>query len=168
MADRGAAVGVAPVKGAHVWDWPTRVFHWLLAGTVTTSWITGTLEVDDFDIHLMSGYSVLGLVVFRLTWGLIGSGPSRFASFVRGPLRVMRYAAGLRQRSPSHWPGHNPLGGWSVVLMLLVLAGTVAAGLFSDDEVLYQGPLAALISEDGRATATEIHELLTNLVLVLV
>lgn len=168
MSCEGAADGAAPMSGARVWDLPTRVFHWLLAIGVTFSWITGTLEVDDFDIHMMSGYCILGLLMFRLVWGLVGSGPSRFKAFVKGPGSVMRYAAGMRRRSPSHWPGHNPLGGWSVVAMLVVLLATITAGLFSDDEVLYQGPLAAMVSVDTRATATGIHHLLTNVVLLLV
>ena len=120
-----------------VWDWPTRAFHWAIVLIVPAMWATHKLE--RMDVHILLGQAMLGLVLFRLIWGLIGSSTARFSGFVRGPRAVARYLAG---RGGTVF-GHNPLGGWSVLAMLPLLAVQVGLGLFATDEDgLVSGPLS--------------------------
>ena len=146
-----------------VWDLPTRAFHGLLILLFALLWWSGKNE--RFDIHLVAGLTMLGLLVFRLIWGLIGGSTARFASFVRGPGAVIAY---LRGRSaPAH--GHNPLGGWSVLAMLLMLSVQVGLGLFSSDEdALHTGPLSDLVSFESAQRLLENHDTMFDILLILV
>lgn len=143
-----------------VWDLPLRLFHWLLVLLVIGSAVTGQFSADlgpwAARWHLLSGYGVLGLLLFRLLWGFAGSTYARFASFVRGPRAVLDYCREVLGRRPARpYPGHNPLGGWSVLAMLGCLAVQVGCGLFLADEDLgIEGPLAkhvAARTSDGLA-----------------
>lgn len=100
-----------------VWDLPTRVFHWSLALSFTGAFLTAESERWR-DVHVMLGYTLLGLIVFRLIWGLAGSRYARFSSFVAGPARVKRYLASLLTRQPEHHVGHNPAGALAIVALL--------------------------------------------------
>lgn len=146
-----------------VWDLPTRLFHWLLVLLFGFSWWSA--ENRELEWHALSGLALLGLLVFRLIWGFIGGSTARFATFVRGPGAALRYLRGDGQ-SPV---GHNPLGAYSVIAMLLLLAVQIATGLFSTDvDGLDSGPLNFLVTfEQGRAAA-EVHEGIFNLLLALV
>jgi cytochrome b len=130
-----------------VWDLPTRIFHWSLAALVVFSFATGKVGADWMQWHLRSGYAILALVLFRLAWGFVGSESARFASFLRGPRAAFAYARETLAGRHPFVPGHNPLGGWMVVAMLLAVAFQAATGLFSDDEIATQGPLAVKVSE---------------------
>lgn len=101
-----------------VWDAPTRVFHWLLAGCFAGAYATSEGR-GLMDVHLTLGYTMVGLMVFRVMWGLIGTRYARFTNFVRGPAAVARYASGMLSPKAEHPVGHNPLGAVSIVLMLL-------------------------------------------------
>jgi cytochrome b len=118
-----------------LWDVPTRVFHWMLVLAVFSSWLSHELEW--FTVHLWSGYSVLVLVGFRLLWGFAGSTHSRFRSFLRGPTALLNYCRGQEPERP----GHNPLGGWAVLLLLSLLLAQALTGLFNSDGLLYEGPM---------------------------
>jgi cytochrome b len=147
----------------NIWDRPTRLFHWLLVLAIPLLWWTA--EEERIDLHRLIGLSVLGLLLFRLLWGLFGSSTARFASFLKGPRGIMAYLAG---RAPPT-VGHNAIGGWSVIAMLTVLVGQVGLGLFSSDEDgLEEGPLAYLISSDLAEEAAELHEKLFDVLLVLI
>ena len=139
-----------------VWDVPTRLFHWLLLALLGFSWWSA--EMREMDWHRMSGTIVLGLVAFRLIWGFIGGNTARFASFVRSPGAVIAYL-----RSDSGGPrtaGHNPIGGYSVVVILLLLAVQLGTGLFAVDvDGIESGQLSFLVSFDQGRTAAEIHHL---------
>jgi cytochrome b len=136
-----------------VWDWPTRAFHWAIVLIVPAMWATHKLE--RMDVHILLGQVMLGLVLFRLIWGLIGSSTARFTGFMRGPRAVIDY---VRGRAGAAF-GHNPLGGWSVVLMLLLLAVQVGLGLFATDEDgLVSGPLSHLVSYDSARILAHRHE----------
>jgi len=126
-----------------VWDAPVRLFHWALAALAVFSFVSGKLGGAWLDWHMRSGYAILTLLLFRLAWGVVGSHTARFASFVRGPASVRTY---LRERGARGMPGHNPLGGWSVVAMLASLLVQAASGLFADDEIATRGPLAVKVS----------------------
>jgi cytochrome b len=135
-----------------VWDRPIRVFHWLIVLLVPASWATAKWHY--MDVHMLLGQLMLGLVLFRIFWGLIGSSTARFAGFVRGPGAVLGY---LRGRAAAG-PGHNPLGALSVLVLLTLLAVQVGLGLFaSDEDGLYQGPLARHVSDAASETLGERH-----------
>jgi cytochrome b len=162
---RRRTAGLNPVR---VWDLPTRLFHWLLVALVATSFATGKAGGNAMRYHELSGLGILALLGFRLAWGLIGSRPSRFAHFLAGPATVARYAAGLLRRdSPAHL-GHNPLGGWSVALMLAALLVQAGTGLFANDDIATAGPLANLVSKAASDRLTSVHHLNHEVILVLV
>jgi cytochrome b len=113
--------GSASPHQIRVWDLPTRLFHWLIVIFVVISFTTGIVGGNWMSYHLKSGYIIFTLLLFRLSWGFWGGRYSRFVSFVRGPITVMRYAKTLLLKdSPKHL-GHNPMGGWSVMAMLAAL-----------------------------------------------
>ena len=100
-----------------VWDWPVRLGHWLMVGGFIVAWLTSESETFRL-LHVISGATVLAVATFRLPWGFIGSRYARFVDFVRGPAAVKDYAAGLLKLEPAHHVGHNPAGGWAIVLLL--------------------------------------------------
>lgn len=151
-----------------VWDLPVRLFHWLLVMLVVVSFVTGELGGTWMQIHLWSGYTILGLLLFRLVWGVIGGHHARFSSFVRGPNAVLRYARTLWDRSAPRHLGHNPLGGWSVLAMLLLLLFQVATGLFANDDIFTQGPLYPWVGKATSDFLTEIHEVNQGVLLALI
>ena len=149
-----------------VWDLPTRLVHWLLVGLFAFSWWSA--ENGELAWHRLSGYAVLTLLLFRLAWGFAGSDSARFAVFVAGPRAVLAYARQLLRRPATPLAGHNPMGGWSVLGLLLLLLVQTGSGLFSVDvDGLESGPLSHRVSfSTGRAIA-ELHELSFNVLLVL-
>jgi cytochrome b len=143
--------------GVRVWDWPTRAFHWALVGLMVVSWVSVSIGGEAKLWHMRAGYAILALVLFRIVWGLAGSRHARFASFVRGPGAVLAYLKALGKRSKATYVGHNPLGGWSVVVLLLMLLLQAGTGLFANDDVITEGPLAPLIGKDLSDTVTWFH-----------
>jgi cytochrome b len=146
-----------------VWDLPVRLFHWLLVLLVTTSALSGSFAAEigseGMQWHKRSGYCILALVLFRAGWGFFGGTYARFANFVRGPRAVARYAASLLRPTHETHAGHNPLGGWSVVLMLLALGVQTTTGLFvSDEDLGVEGPLAHLVSNRVGDMLASVHE----------
>jgi cytochrome b len=145
-----------------LWDWPVRLIHWAMALLLPALWWTA--EEGMIEQHRLLGLILLGLVIFRLIWGFVGSESARFRNFLRGPAAVRAY---LRGEGPVR-PGHNPLGGWSVAALLAVLCTQLGLGLVAQDEYgLVAGPLNSLLSFDAAETATEWHEALFNGILAL-
>ncbi|MEO7744121.1 MAG: cytochrome b/b6 domain-containing protein [Usitatibacter sp.] len=140
-----------------VWDLPLRIFHWTLAGLVVFSFVTGKVAGPWLEWHMRSGYAILALVLFRLAWGVVGSQTARFTAFVRGPRAGLEYLEAALARRPLQVLGHNPLGGWMVVFMLALLLVQAATGLFVDDEIATQGPLAGTVSNALVARFTTLH-----------
>jgi cytochrome b len=150
------------VSGARVWDLPTRLFHWLLVVLLGFSWWSA--EVREMEWHFWSGLTVLGLLAFRLIWGAVGGSTARFASFVRAPGAVLAW---LRSKDQAKAPGHNPIGGYSVVLMLALLVVQASTGLFATDiDGLDSGPLSFLVEFDQGRTLARVHHLSFNLLLL--
>ncbi len=143
------------VTAVRIWDLPTRIFHWLLAASIVGSVISAKVGGNAMVWHLRLGYLVLGLLLFRLAWGLVGGRWSRFASFVRPPAAILRH---LRGDGAAPVAGHSPLGALSVLAMLGVLAAQVGSGLFADDEIANSGPLMPLVSGATSALATSWHK----------
>ena len=116
-----------------VWDLPTRVSHWLLAVSFAGAFLTAESE-QYRDIHIMLGYTVLGLIAFRLFWGFFGTRYSRFSSFAFGPHKVLEYLKSLLARPPQHYVGHNPAGSWAIYALLALgaLAGISGYALYAE------------------------------------
>ena len=155
--DSAQAVDPSLLRPVRVWDLPTRVFHWTLALAVVLLLITGQLGGNALVWHMRLGLLVLTLLVFRVLWGLVGGRWSRFASFVRLPGTVWRYLRG-QQRSDDHFEvGHNPLGAFSVLAMIALLAVQVATGLVADDEIATTGPLNKFVANATGLAASAWH-----------
>ncbi len=145
-----------------VWDLPVRLFHWTLAALILFSW--WSVHNHHTDWHIWSGCAILTLLIFRLLWGFVGSSTARISNFVRGPRAIAGYWRGT-------WRGvgHNPLGALSVLALLGAIAVQVGLGLFSEDEDgLYMGPLAQLISVEASDKARDLHETWFNVILALI
>ncbi len=150
-----------------VWDVPVRLFHWLIVVLFAFSWWSG--EEHYMDWHRWSGYGALALLLFRIYWGFAGTSTARFAAFLRGPGAVLGYARGLAQRPYVAGQGHNPIGGWSVMLMLAALTVQVCAGLFAVDvDGLESGPLSDYVSFETGRSAAKLHHLVFNIALAVV
>ncbi len=151
-----------------VWDIPTRLFHWLLVALVAFSFFTGKIGGTAMRYHEWSGFAILVLIVFRLVWGFVGGEQSRFITFVKGPATAIRYAASLLRKDSLRHIGHNPLGGWSILAMLVSLLIQVGTGLFANDDILTEGPLYDWVSKNTSDWLTGIHIINQNVLLVLV
>jgi cytochrome b len=117
-----------------VWDAPVRVFHWLTVACFAGAWITAESERWRL-LHATLGYTMAGLLVFRLVWGFVGSRHARFADFVHGPRAVMRYLGSLLRGQPQHHAGHNPAGALAIVGLLLLIALASVTGWAVYNEV---------------------------------
>lgn len=158
---------VTPIQ-VKVWDLPVRLFHGLLLALVGFSWWSGEQGGDRMNWHSWSGYAILTLVVFRIGWGFIGSDTARFVSFVRGPRASFTYLRSALKRQPKAYLGHNPLGGWMIMALLLVLLIQVVTGLLGNDDSDYQAPLAHWLSHDASSLMTTLHAYNFDLLLILV
>lgn len=145
-----------------LWDIPTRLFHWIIVCCIPLAWWTA--EIDNYDVHQWIGYTVIVLVSSRIAWGFLGSRHSRFSDFLVGPGRVLAYVRG----SDDYSAGHNPLGGWSVMVLLALLLTQGVTGLFNTDEVLFSGPLYYWASSDLRDTMGALHETVFNVLLAMI
>jgi cytochrome b len=146
-----------------VWDLPTRLFHWVLVALIATSYVT--IQLDEIRYHLLSGYAILTLLLFRIAWGFVGSDTSRFVRFLKSPVAGFRHLASFPKRTPDDEIGHNAAGGWMVLVMLLLLAVQVGLGLFSNDDIASEGPLAKYVGDDMSDTLTHYHALNFYLIL---
>jgi len=173
-----------------VWDPLVRIFHWGLVLAFTVAYLSGD---EESSLHIYSGYVVLGLITFRVLWGLIGTRYARFSDFVYSPVTVIQYLKDLVAKKPKHYIGHNPAGGAMVIAMLLCLIVVSVSGLkvYAIEEGL--GPLAGespaltVVSpayadddehgknknghgedEEAEDFWEEIHEVSSNLMLLLV
>jgi cytochrome b len=125
-----------------VWDLPLRLFHWTLVLAIAAAIVTGELGGSWADWHGRAGLLILGLLVFRILWGFVGSTHARFVEFFPTPRKVVAYFKGA-------WDGvgHNPLGALSVLALLGVLAAQVGTGLFANDDIAFEGPFVSLIDK---------------------
>ena len=151
-----------------VWDLPTRLFHWLLVVLVAVSFTTGVVGGNAMTYHEYSGFAILVLLVFRIVWGFVGSRTSRFSDFVKGPAAVWRYAVTLFRGDSERCLGHNPMGGWSVLALLLALLIQVVTGLFANDDIITEGPLYMWVSKPVSDWLTRVHRINRFLVVALV
>lgn len=163
--DAGAPVEVSAPAGVRrilLWDLPLRVFHWSLVAAVMAAIVTGELGGAWMPWHGRAGLLIVGLLVFRVMWGVLGSATSRFSQFAPTPGRLVAYLRG-------RWRGigHNPLGALSVFALLGLLSLQVATGLFGNDDIAFAGPLNHLIADQSGARVTGWHRLLADGLFVL-
>jgi cytochrome b len=144
----------ADSKTVLVWDAPVRIFHWLLALSFAGAYFTAESERWRL-VHVSMGYTLAGLVVFRLLWGLLGTRHARFANFVRGPQAVTRYLKSLLSRQPEHHTGHNPAGALAIVGLLSLALLVAATGWSAYNDL-------------GGEWLNEFHEGVANTMLILV
>jgi len=138
-----------------VWDLPTRLFHWLLATSFVGAYLTAETERYR-DLHLLLGYTLLGLILFRVVWGLAGTRYARFSQFLYGPARILAYLKSLFSGQPEHYVGHNPAGALAIFLLLGLGVLTAASGV-----LLYFGI-------GGEEAFEEVHEVCANVMLAVV
>jgi cytochrome b len=153
-AAAAAAGGEIAVPG---WDWPVRAVHWAIVALLAVLLATAFAGNEWLVWHMRAGETVLALVLFRILWGFAGSRHARFSAFVRGPGRAFAYARSLIRPSHAIYAGHNPLGGWMVVALLLALLVQAGLGLFTNDDVLYEGPFVRYVSKELSDTLSTLH-----------
>jgi cytochrome b len=146
----------APAK-VRVWDVPVRLFHWVLLALLGFSWWSGEQGGHWMEYHGWSGYAILTLVLFRIVWGFVGSEPARFVHFVRSPRFSYAYFRSVLHRQPKAYLGHNPLGGWMILSLLLVLLVQTLTGLFGNDDNDFEAPLAHWIRHSTSSLITALH-----------
>lgn len=140
-----------------VWDWPLRLLHWGLLVAVIGAYGTAELGWLGMEWHFRFGYLALGLVVFRLLWGFLGTRHARFSSFLTGPVALWAYLrAGFG--GGRVWVGHSPLGGWASMALLLALLIQAGSGLFNGDDIEWFGPWFDLVAADTQRWAHRIHD----------
>jgi cytochrome b len=149
-----ASVRDAASRRVLVWDAPVRVFHWLMVFSFAGAYLTAESEHWRL-LHVTLGYTMMGLVGFRLVWGLVGTRYARFSSFVRGPRAAARYVGAILRGRPEHHTGHNPAGALAIVLLLILTLAVAAAGWATYNEV-------------GGEWLEEVHEAAANLMLAVV
>lgn len=164
--DKPLPEGVSRVK---LWDPALRLFHWALVICVVTTWVLGRFGPSIMTLHFYLGYAIIGLLVFRLIWGLFGPAPARFSHFLFGPKKTLGYMAKVGRREPSYWPGHNPMGALAAFGLLALLVAQVATGLFTDPEdYVNVGPLAGSVDIETARMALGWHYRLSLVLLALV
>lgn len=151
-----------------VWDLPTRIGHWLLAGSFAIAWLTAESE-SWRNAHVASGYLFGAVIAHRLVWGFVGTRYARFTEFVKSPRAAWQYLTSLLGPQPLHTVGHNPAGGWAIVALLALGAISVMSGWLIFNEIggdlfeeLHEGASTAalavvLIHLVGVATGSLVH-----------
>lgn len=158
-------MNTTPVR---LWDVPTRMFHWLLAGGIAFSWFSAEVGGNWMEWHERSGIFLLSLILFRVVWGFVGSETSRFAHFIRSPAAALAYLKAAKTQpkdTPAYYAGHNPMGAWMVLVLLGVIGLQGVTGLFATDDIATEGPLAGLVTSDTAELLTTVHHVLFNIVL---
>lgn len=151
-----------------VWDPLVRIFHWTLVAAFTIAYFT---DEDLLSPHVWAGYAVTGLLLFRVIWGFAGTAHARFSDFVYAPAVVISFLQDTLQRKAKRYLGHNPAGGWMVVLLLIMLALISITGLALYGADKHAGPLAGVMAGTGKAVKDILevfHEFFADLTAFLV
>lgn len=143
------------MRKIRVWDLPTRLFHWLLAAVVVGSFVSVKIGGNAMIWHGRFGYAALALLIFRLVWGFAGPVHARFTSFIRGPRTVLASIRGEQ----SQVLGHSPLASWSVMVLLLFFSAQAITGLFTSDDILFDGPMTKRVSSATVELMGSLHRL---------
>ena len=138
-----------------VWDAATRLFHWLTVALVIACYVSW--RINWMDWHAWTGDALLTLVFFRLLWGFFGSETARFSAFVASPRAAARYLAHVLRREPDRQIGHNPVGGWMVLLLLALLLVEALSGLYVANDIADEGPLTEMVPSFVANLITDLH-----------
>ncbi len=153
-----------------IWDFAIRVFHWALVVAFTMSSYSAFQDkvLTGYDeMHLNAGLAILILATSRLIWGFVGSSSALFTSFARGPRKVFEYVRSIRGSKRYEYIGHNPLGGWFVIIIIIALIVQASMGLYSSDDILFEGPFASSVSQQLSSQITGYHKSLGIALMVL-
>ncbi|WP_293266816.1 cytochrome b/b6 domain-containing protein [Neptunomonas sp.] len=148
-----------------VWDISIRLMHWSLVAGIGFLWFSGEEGGTIMKWHIYTGYYMLGLVTYRFLWGFMGSRYARFSNFLYSPKNTFTYAQKLLNKQSKAYIGHNPLGGWMVLTLLLLVLIQAISGLFTSDDIFTEGPLYILVSSKTGDLLTSIHHLNFNFLL---
>lgn len=156
------------MQNVKVWDPLLRIFHWSLVTLFLISYIS---EDDFLDLHAFAGYMIVGLILFRLLWGLVGPRHARFSHFVKSPAEVKAYLKDILLFRAKRYLGHNPAGGAMVVALLISISMTLITGMLTYGASEFAGPFANLLAGVGESVAEsfeEVHEFFANFTVLLV
>lgn len=160
MEQRGATGSVA------VWDLPVRLFHWALVILLLFSFVA--IKTDQIERHILAGKLILSLILFRILWGFVGSETARFGSFLKGPGSTIGYFLDLLRGRARRYLGHNPMGGWSALTLILLVGAQASTGLFATDDIYTDGPLRHLVSSKTGDLLTTLHKFGENALIALI
>jgi cytochrome b len=124
-----------------------------------------TWRMDWVNGHALVGEALLTLVLFRIVWGFVGSDTARFARFLASPRVAIQHLARLFHREPDMQVGHNPAGGWMVLLLLALLLAETFTGIVDNNDVTDEGPLTHAVPAMVLNLVTDLHSLLWNALL---
>jgi cytochrome b len=150
-----------------IWDFPTRLFHWTLASSFLGAWITSDSD-RWLSVHVFLGYLMLGLVLFRVVWGLLGTHYARFSSFWFSPKEALAYLRRVLARQAERHIGHNPTGSVAIYLLLTLTLVVAMAGIFTLGGEEQQGVVAGWTGITQGRVFKKLHEFSANLMLLLV
>ncbi|HEX4024481.1 MAG TPA: cytochrome b/b6 domain-containing protein [Steroidobacteraceae bacterium] len=146
-----------------VWDLPVRLFHWAIVLLVASAYVTWQLNWMNW--HVRAGYALMAAVLFRILWGFFGSDTARFSRFVAAPRAAVSHLAQALRREPDRQVGHNPAGGWMVLLFLLLLLAESLTGLYVNNDVADEGPFTELAPASVANAISALHEILWDALL---
>ncbi|KPJ93797.1 MAG: cytochrome B [Gammaproteobacteria bacterium SG8_11] len=151
-----------------VWDPVVRIFHWTLVATFFIDYVT---EDELLTIHVWAGYVLLAVVGIRIIWGFIGSQYARFTDFITRPTVALQYLKDTLYLRAERYIGHNPIGGYMVLILLSGVTLTGLSGILLYGASEHAGPVAHLFSVNNDAwedILEEIHEFFANFTLSMV
>jgi cytochrome b len=146
-----------------VWDIPVRVFHWLIVALVAAAYATWRLNWMAW--HGWVGDAMLTLLLFRLSWGFFGGETARFSRFIASPRTVLQHLKCSLRREPDHQVGHNPAGGWMVLLLLALLLVETLTGLYVANDIADEGPLTEVVPAWAANAIASSHAILWDALL---
>lgn len=150
----------------YVWDFPTRIFHWLLVATLVSQYLTVEVLDNAIQWHFYGGYFMMGLIIFRLLWGIMGAYYARFSAFIVSPAVALTYAKSLNTSHYKTSLGHNPLGAYSIIFVLTALITQTISGLFVSDDIFDSGPYYSAVSASTQDIMNWLHHNLFNAIWV--
>ena len=141
-----------------VWEFHTRLFHWLLVLAFGFALVTGLIaDLDWMEWHIRAGYFILGLLIFRLLLGVMGADYGHFGRLTLSPFAIREYLRTGRDRRGRRYAGHNPLGSWMVIVMLLAILVQVLSGFMTTDDIFTEGPWVAWADDQWISWASWTH-----------
>ena len=149
-----------------VWDLPVRLFHWLLVISLIAAWYTSDGERGLIEYHLQIGSFILGLIIFRIIWGVVGTKYAKFSQFIPNKKSLIYYLKNVKKEKEYKTVGHNPVGGLMVIFMLTLILSQAISGLFMNDDVFTSGPYYSSANSAVQKFMSLIHNNCFDVILV--